>query len=351
MVWGLVLPLLAAIFLAVNMGGSGVAAAFSSSYNANLIKKDYIPLFFGVCVLIGAVSAGSKVTTTIGGGVLDTSIFSSTITTIVLVSIGLSILVANLLKVPQSTSQATVFSLMGVGTVSGQMDTTNLFTTIMPAWLILPVIAFVITYLFAKYVYGPLQEKKLIDFLKFEKCPFIKYSAILGSCFVAFSIGANNVANASGPLLSLIYNVLDVSKGSEMTILVSILLIAPWFGVGSLLFKDRVLEGSNKSIVHFGPLGALSMSLLIGCLLTVSSLSQGIPAALAQINIGALLGLAAYKEGFKKTFSKKAVGRVFIVWIVAPIIAYFVSLGLCISFYKMFVTVSYDIPLIKNDKG
>jgi sulfate permease len=49
------IPLLAAIFLAINMGGSGIAAAFSSSYGANLIRKDLIPGLFGAFVLMGRI--------------------------------------------------------------------------------------------------------------------------------------------------------------------------------------------------------------------------------------------------------------------------------------------------------
>ena len=36
----ILIPLLIAMFLAVNMGGSGTALAFSAAYGANLIRKD-----------------------------------------------------------------------------------------------------------------------------------------------------------------------------------------------------------------------------------------------------------------------------------------------------------------------
>ena len=39
----LLVPFLVAMFLAVNMGGSGTAPAFSAAYGANIIRKSLIP--------------------------------------------------------------------------------------------------------------------------------------------------------------------------------------------------------------------------------------------------------------------------------------------------------------------
>lgn len=46
------IPLLIAMFLAINMGGSGTAPSFSAAFGANLIRKDLIPGLFGLFVFI-----------------------------------------------------------------------------------------------------------------------------------------------------------------------------------------------------------------------------------------------------------------------------------------------------------
>ena len=63
--------------------------------------------------MLGAVIAGDKVIDTIGGAVLPAENMNLVVVTIVLLASALSILFANLLKVPQSTSQSTVFALVG----------------------------------------------------------------------------------------------------------------------------------------------------------------------------------------------------------------------------------------------
>ena len=54
----LLIPFLVAIFLAINMGGSGTAPSFSAAYGANIIRKGLIPGLFGIMVFIGAIVAG-----------------------------------------------------------------------------------------------------------------------------------------------------------------------------------------------------------------------------------------------------------------------------------------------------
>lgn len=88
---GLTIPFLLAMFLAINMGGSGTAPAFSAAYGANVIKRSMIPGLFGVFVLLGALLAGTQVSLTLGNGLLDQSFFTPLVRSIILASIGLSI--------------------------------------------------------------------------------------------------------------------------------------------------------------------------------------------------------------------------------------------------------------------
>ena len=97
---GLTIPFLLAMFLAVTMGGSGTAPAFSAAYGANILKRSVIPGLFGIMVLAGALIAGDKVSLTLGKGLLDQSFFTTVNTSVILFSIGLSVLLANLVGVP-----------------------------------------------------------------------------------------------------------------------------------------------------------------------------------------------------------------------------------------------------------
>ncbi|MCD4781127.1 MAG: inorganic phosphate transporter family protein [Candidatus Omnitrophica bacterium] len=329
----ILLPLLAAMFLAINMGGSGTSAAFSSSYGANIIRKDLIPGLFGFFVLLGAIMAGKDVTATIGKGVLPESYMTLKITTIILFSISLSILFANLLKVPQSTSQSTVFALVAVAAFHGSIQMEKLVFLIIPSWFILPVISFCLTLLLGKFIYKPLKARNLVNFKELALHPVLRFSVIASSCFVAFAIGANNVANAAGPVHGLLVNQFSVTESSHLYVICMILatfIIAPCFALGSSIFGARVLETTGKQIVEFGPIGALAISSVTGSLLILASLYKGIPTALAQLNVGAILGLGVYKYGFNEIMQKSAVLKIFTVWIIAPMISFGLAWGMCV---------------------
>src|SRR5690606_29531615 len=78
------IPLLLSVFLAVNMGGSGTAPAFSAAYGAGVIRRSLIPALFGIMVLAGTLLAGKEVSLTLGKGLLEQSLFSPMVTSIIL---------------------------------------------------------------------------------------------------------------------------------------------------------------------------------------------------------------------------------------------------------------------------
>ena len=60
----ILIPLLAAVFLAINMGGTSISPSFSAAYGANVIRKSAIPGLFGIMVFLGAMIAGKGTLTT-----------------------------------------------------------------------------------------------------------------------------------------------------------------------------------------------------------------------------------------------------------------------------------------------
>jgi phosphate/sulfate permease len=308
------------------MGGSGAAVAFSPAYGADLIRRDLIPGLFGLSVLVGALVAGTAVTETIGRGIVPEPAMTLPVVAVVLVSIGVSLLIANLLHVPQSTSQSTVASLLGVGVALGNTQTRFLLTYILPAWVIMPVLAYGLTHFLGAVVYKPLRERGAVDFKGLSRHPFLRLGVIAASCYVAFSIGANNVANASGPIMSMLAPVY-AEPGGVLPLLIATMLVAPWFAFGASIFSSSVLESTGKRIIEFGPLGASAVAVVTGTLLLLASVI-GIPSALAQLNVGAIIGLGSFKHGPKTMLTTPAVRRVFTVWVVTPIIAFVLALGL-----------------------
>ncbi len=324
-----IIPLLVAMFLAINMGGSGTAPTFAAAYGANLIRKDLIPGLFGIFVFAGALIAGQKVIMTVGGDILPSETVGMTMSIIVLGSVALSLFFANLLRVPQSTSQATIFALAGPAIYLNVLQTNRLFFEIIPTWFITPVLAFVLAYGIGKYIYLPLSHRMggFLDAVKNHRA--LKWLVIATACYVSFAIGSNNMANAAAPVLAMAVNMLQVEIGSPSFMLLMMILVfmlAPMFGLGSSLLGHRVLQTTGKDISSFGALGASYISIITASILLVSSLWRGIPTSLVQMNTAAIIGLGMVKSGHLHIWQNAPLKRIFTIWIVSPLIAMALSL-------------------------
>ncbi len=326
----ILVPMLIGMFLALNMGGSGTAPSFSAAFGANLIKKLAIPGLFGIFVFAGAIIAGEKVVLTIGKGLMPARYLTLVVSSIILLSISLSLLIANILGVPQSTSQSTVFAVVGAAAYLDRINYHKIFFEIVPMWLVLPLIGFVLTYIFAWLFQKYFENPTYNDYRTLHRYSVPRLLLIGSGCYVAFSIGSNNVANATGPLVSMLINELNISpednqKFRLIMILVT-LVIAPLFGIGSSVFGYKVLKAAGKDITHLGPMHASLVSIVTATLLLAASITQGIPTSLVQLNSLAIMAISIKQSGLKNTLKNNTVKRFWLVWVTAPLVSLSITL-------------------------
>ena len=301
------LVLILAAFFAMNMGGSGMSPAFAASYGAGAISRKRAALLFGVFVLLGAFIGGDKVVTTISRGIVSQDFIDIKVSLVILLSAAVSLFIANILRVSVSTSSVTVFSLISVGLYFKQLY----FATLLKVfcfWLILPLLAYILTYVLAKFFF-PLEEKSWMK--KHER--YLKVFVLITGCFVAFSIGSNNVANAVGPLVASEI----VSKE------LGFLLIAPFFGVGGLFFR-KVLNTVGKEITGIGLLGATINGIIIGSLLLLSS-AFGAPEPMVMLGAVSIMGIGCVNNGHKFIVTHQVVKKIFTLWVISPLISLVVT--------------------------
>jgi len=326
----LLLPFIIAMFLAITMGGSGTGPAFSAAYGANVLRKSLIPGLFGIMVFLGAILAGKGTATTIGKELLAPEMMTRNVVSIILFSVAVSLLVANLFGIPQSTSQSTVLSVTAVALYFDKLNTDKLLLEIIPAWFILPVISFIISLLIGKYIYRPMRRKGLTlpRAQNANMKPVWDGVLIAMSLYVAFSIGSNNVANAAGPIASMTANQLKISVDEHfiLIMILSTLIVAPNFAIGSSIFGHKILQNTGKEIVLFGKFEAVIIAFVSASLLLTASLAKGIPTSLVQLNVAAILGVGVAKLGYRNIFKKTQVRKFFLMWIIAPLIAFSLSL-------------------------
>ena len=332
----LLIPFIIAMFLAVTMGGSGTGPAFSAAYGANVLRRSLIPGLFGIMVFIGALVAGKGTAETVGKELLSPEMMTFPVVSIILFSVAISLLVANLAGIPQSTSQSTVLAVTAPAIYFNQLNEHKLLLEVIPTWFILPVVAFFISLLFGRYIYRPMRRRglTLTRSQRFNLNPVWNTLIVLMSLYVAFSIGANNVANASGPIAAMTANELDISldKNFLLIMILSTLIVAPSFGIGSSIFGHKIVRNTGKEIVLFGKFGAVFIAFVSATLLLVASVTKGGPSSLVQVNVAAVIGIGVAKLGPKNIFRKTEVRKFFLMWLIAPVIAFSLSISLIYLF-------------------
>jgi len=322
----LLLPFILAMFFAITMGGSGTGPAFSAAYGANVLRKSLIPGLFGIMVFLGAILAGKGTAVTMGKELLPPEYMSRIVVSIILFSVAISLLVANMFGIPQSTSQSTVLSVAAAATYFEKLNTHKLFFEIIPTWFILPIISFIISLLIGKYIYRPMRRKGLTlpRAQNTNMKPVWDGVLIAMSLYVAFSIGSNNVANAAGPIASMTANQLKISVDENfiLIMILSTLIVAPSFAIGSSIFGHKILQNTGKEIVLFGKFEAVVIAFVSASLLLFASVSKGIPTSLVQLNVAAIIGIGVAKLGVRNIFKKTQVRQFFLMWIISPVIAF-----------------------------
>ncbi|WP_243289937.1 inorganic phosphate transporter [Bacillus sp. FJAT-47783] len=292
---------------AMNIGASGAAATMGVAYGSGSIQKRYIALILcSIGIILGAVIGGEKVIKTIGSGLMRQEDLSAPIVMIILASATLTLLFSNLLGIPLSTSEVTVGSVVGVGIAFQSVYLLPLLT-IISLWVIVPVIAYIVTVLIQKGM------NAYIAHTRFAKAKILPYILILTGFLEAFSAGMNNIANAVGPLVGA--HLLAESTGK-------------WLGgffvaLGVLVLGAKVLETNGKRITKFSTLEGINISATGATLVILASLF-GIPIPMTQITTSSILGIGFVNEG-RQVFKKEVVKRLVKIWIVSPLVSLIVS--------------------------
>jgi sulfate permease len=290
-----------AVFVGFNIGGSSTGVAFGPAVGSRLVRKTTAGGLFVGFGFLGAWTVGREVIATMSSSIVPAAQFTPLASVTVLFFTGASLLVSNLYGVPASTSMTAVGAIVGLGLASGTLDQALMFV-IVSAWIVAPLICLCIGVVVGRYIYPYLDRYVAfttfnIYFVQLDRSgtvprPYINPNASLqdtvGSisvvvigCYMAFSAGASNAANAVAPL---------VGSGGSLTVTQGVLLAVGAFGLGSFTIARRTLETVGDDITELPVLASLIVSIVGGTVITVLS-SAGIPASLAVSTTSTIIGL------------------------------------------------------------
>lgn len=321
-----------AVFVGLNVGGSSTGVAFGPSTGAGVLSPRLAQGLMAVFALAGGLVVGPNVVETLGEGFVDPRFFSPIASIAILIFIGSSILVGNVFRVSVGTSQTAVGAFIGVGLALDalQFDTVGIVLT---WWFVSTMLAFWLSAVIARYLFNPLRDALQADAGRRSKV--LGATVVAVGCYMGFSAGASNVANAVAPLVG----------SGQLPMLWGVLLGGVAIGGGAFLLGGRTMETVGKEITELPLSGWVVVSLLAATIITGLSW-LGIPASLAvtmqacvmgfgwgrttrHIDLPRVLGLEPLRRRDRvqreadrlHTFSVDTTRRIVSMWLLTPAIA------------------------------
>jgi PiT family inorganic phosphate transporter len=296
----LAVGILVAVFVGFNIGGSNTGVAFGPAVGSGTVSKLVAAFLMTVFVLLGGWTAGREVVRTLSGRIVPSELFTPEVTIVVLFFIGFALFLSNVAGVPASTSMTAVGALAGLGLADGRLNW-EVMGQIVVWWIVSPIAAFWVSGVVGRYFYPRLVEAFAVTqtdgaLFVLDRSGTVPTPALgpntttreaVGSllvigiaCYMAFSAGASNVANAVGPLVGA--GTLSLAEG--------VFLGAGAIGLGAFTIARRTLDTVGNDLTEMPLLAALVVAVVSATVVTGLS-ALGIPASFVVIATMSIVGL------------------------------------------------------------
>jgi PiT family inorganic phosphate transporter len=289
-----------AIFVGFNIGGSNTGVAFGPAVGSGAVSKLGAAGLMSVSFLIGGWTLGRRVVDTLGQGLVAGDPFTMEVSIAVLLFIGLALFAGNVFGVPASTSMTAVGAIVGLGLAIGRLKVDTVLE-IVGWWLVAPVVGFWVSAVVGRYWYDRLVERIAIDrsdgpllvldgtrsVPRPELGPETTTREFVGTllvvaigCYMAFSAGTSNVANAVAPLVG--NGAISMTEG--------VLLASGATALGAFTIARRTLDTVGNDLTDLPLVAALVVAVVSASIVTVLS-ALGIPASFVVIATMSVVGL------------------------------------------------------------
>ena len=307
----IIIAVVLSVFLALNIGANNAAASMATSYGAGVRTKKQAVILIAIFALLGAIIAGAPVVNTMGKGIVPSDVLANNagLILIVLIIAILFISWANIAKIPIATTHAIVCAIAGIGLYANSLNTDKLLSIVI-WWVAGPIVAFLINYMIARFFYFKIIHYLATNYAENRVNALLTIFITFTGIFIAFSGGANNAANAVGPLVGL-----GIFTSTTGAVIAGVAM-----GVGAILLGGRVLETVGKEITEICIIRAISVE-FTGASIILAASFYGIPVSIAEIITSGIIGFSCAQHGFGVTAQNRHVMRIAFFWFVIPFIA------------------------------
>ncbi|HET6566221.1 MAG TPA: anion permease, partial [Xanthomonadales bacterium] len=319
--------ILAGFYVGWNIGANDAANCIGTTVGAQIVSYRKAVIIMAVFVILGGVMQGQRVMETIGKGIVISdqaawmehhgsaagsdfqekfpeNRLSDKAILVALISAGLFVSLATFSRVPVSTSQAIIGGVLGTGLAIAGLEPGyvrwSVLLQIFSAWVVSPVLTMLLAFAFYSLISFWLKKANVMYWSK-----ILAVLVVISAAYVSFSLGANDVGNAIGPLLNRF-----PGHGTELALLGGVSI-----AVGALTFGARVTDTVGKSITALDYGGALSAQFAAAIGVHLFSL-LGVPVSTSQAVVGGVIGVGLTKG--MRAVSTARIKRIFLGWVLTP---------------------------------
>lgn len=304
----IVVALLMAIAMGWSIGANDAANSLGTAVGSKMLSLRRATVLIVICGILGALLQGQYVSKTIGNNIVRMSALDPEtkirVALIATMASCLWVALATYVKMPISTSHSIVGAVAGAGLAIHVEVHWKVLYSIFICWVATPFGAALMgAVLFAvlRVVFPRVVPEKHSGWV-------LKILIILSGCHVAFSWGANDVANATGVL-----------EGAEiLTGHYGVAIGGVAIALGIVTWGYKVIETIGTSIAHLTPLMAFSAQLASAINVHAYTL-WGIPVSTSHSIVGAIFGVAAVKG--VRVVNMRIMREIVVCWVATPFIS------------------------------
>jgi len=295
-----------------SIGANDAANSLGTAVGSKVINLKQAIILIAVFGFLGAFLQGSHVTKTIGKGIVPINELDKTVALylalVACFSAGLWVVIATYWKMPISTSHSIVGAVAGAGLAIHAPVNWKVLLDIFICWIFTPVGAAIFGYIF--YIVFKSVFYRIIPG-KYSR-PVLATLITVSGCYVAYTWGANDVANATGVIVGT----------GVLTPTVSVIIGGLAIVLGIVTWGYKVIETIGSEITHLLPLMAFSAQLASAINVHIYTVF-GIPVSTSHSIVGAIFGVGLVRG--VKVLNLSILKDIIITWILTPFISGIVS--------------------------
>jgi len=306
------LILLMAAAVGWSIGANDAANSLGTAVGSKVLTLRQAIILIVIFGFLGAFLQGAYVTKTIGKGIVPLNQLDKTLSLYIAVVASFAacawVILATYWKMPISTSHSIVGAVAGAGLAVHTLVKWLVLKDIFVCWIFTPLGAAVLGYIFFRLLQNSLYRIIPRKYLK----PIISLFIILSGCYVAYTWGANDVANAVGV----------IAGTGVMTPRMSVVFGGLAIVLGIMTWGYKVIETIGTEITRLMPIMALSAQLASAVNVHVYTLF-GIPVSTSHSIVGAIVGVGMVRG--IRVLNFRIVKDMVLCWLATPFISGLIS--------------------------